>query len=105
MVTIIENTFHPDKMGFFKPKIFLEFYREEDREMVPVRFSMEGMMDPHEQKVREFESAYMGFLNMTRAFKNLNHLDHDPKPEKFGLSEQEAKFIRVRVERELGRTI
>jgi hypothetical protein len=43
---------------------------------------------------------YLRFLGMIRAFPNLNHRDHEPKPETFSISQQEATLIRVRVERE-----
>jgi hypothetical protein len=47
---------------------------------------------------------YLRFLTMVRAFPNLNHKDHEPKPETFSISGQEAALIRVRIEREHRRT-
>lgn len=50
-----------------------------------------------------YETLYIRFLGIKRAFKHLNHRDHEPKPEQHGLTEREAAFIRVRVEREFNR--
>lgn len=62
-------------------------------------------MLPNQQTpdVRGYEQLYLRFLGMKRAFKNLNHTDHEPKPADFGLSDRDAAFIRVRVERDFSR--
>lgn len=52
----------------------------------------------------EYEAAYMSFCLMVQQASELNHRDHDPKPETFGITESEAKWIRARVDKELART-
>lgn len=47
-----------------------------------------------------YETHYLRFLGMKRAFRNLNHRDHEPKPKSFGISDRDAAFIRERVDRE-----
>lgn len=51
-----------------------------------------------------YETMYIRFLTLRKVSPYLAHEDHKPKPSRFGLSEKEAAFIRVRAEREHGRS-
>lgn len=53
---------------------------------------------------RGYEASYTSYKSLEKFNPKLNHRDHGPKPETFGLTEFEAKFIRARIDRELGRT-
>jgi hypothetical protein len=50
-----------------------------------------------------YETFYLRFLTLKRVSPHAAHKDHEPKPEHFGLSEREAAFIQLRVEREFNR--
>lgn len=55
------------------------------------------------KRPEQFRADYYAYLNMCRAFPALNHSGHDPQPENYGLDESEAKWIRVKTEREYNR--
>jgi hypothetical protein len=50
-----------------------------------------------------YSTWYLRFLTLKRLHPELAHKDHEPQPKKWGLTEREAAFIRVRVAREYNR--
>lgn len=52
-----------------------------------------------------FESSYQSWALLVKHSKTPHdHADHAPKSKTFGISEEEAKWIRARVDREMRRT-
>ena len=47
-----------------------------------------------------YSTMYLRFLTAKRAFPKLNHAGTEPQPKDFGLSDRDAAFIRVQVDRE-----
>ncbi len=52
-----------------------------------------------------YETMYRRFLTIIQAFPRLNHKGQAPKPEDFGLTDRDAAFLRVRIERDCARRL